>query len=129
MHALICASGPGRREPTGSLQGALERAHGKAAGAAAAGMSDAALGDLRHRGEGLDTLAAAAVASATPFLRAPLLARLSAAAMLHPAGGDEAGRCPTCGVQAPCPTALALGFEPVPLEPPEDPLRHADHNM
>jgi beta-glucosidase/6-phospho-beta-glucosidase/beta-galactosidase/glycosyltransferase involved in cell wall biosynthesis len=129
MDALMRASGMGRREQSGLLVGDLERAQGRAAGAAAAGMADAALGDLRHRGEGIEALATAAVASATPFLRAPLLARLSAAALLHPGGGDGAGRCPTCGVEAPCATALALGFEPVPSSSAEDPLRHADHNM
>jgi glycosyltransferase involved in cell wall biosynthesis len=129
MHDLMRASGPGRREPAGLLQGDLERAHGMAAGAAAAGMTDAALGELRHRGDGIDALAAAAVTSATPFLRAPLLARLSAAAMLHPGAGDEAGMCPTCGVPAPCPTAVALGWESLPSLSAEDRLRHADHNM
>jgi hypothetical protein len=92
-------------------------------------MTDAALGELRHRGDGIDALAAAAVTSATPFLRAPLLARLSAAAMLHPGAGDEAGMCPTCGVPAPCPTAVALGWESLPSLSAEDRLRHADHNM
>jgi hypothetical protein len=129
MDALMRASGPGRREPAGLLQGDLERAHGMAAGAAAAGMADAALGELRHRGDGIDALALAAVTSATPFLRAPLLARLSAAAMLHPGAGDADGLCPTCGVPAPCPTALALGWETLPSASPEDPPRHADHNM
>jgi glycosyltransferase involved in cell wall biosynthesis len=62
-------------------------------------------------------------------LGAPLLARLSAVAALHPAAGNESGRCPSCGVPAPCPTALALGFVAVRSSSAEDPLRHADHNM
>ncbi len=51
-------------------------------------------------------LAEAAVSSATPFLWAPLLARIADSLALHsPADG---GPCPTCDVPAPCPTALAL---------------------
>jgi len=84
----------------------LERAHRAGVHAAAAGLRDAALGGLRLAGPAVPELAEAAVSSATPFLRAPLLGRISGALLLHPAGTD--GRCPTCGVDAPCSTALAL---------------------
>jgi hypothetical protein len=83
----------------------LDEAHGRAAGAAAAGLSDPALGPLRLSGDGVHELAEAAVSSATPFLRAPLLARLAAARALH---AEEAEACRTCRVPAPCPTARAL---------------------
>ena len=86
----------------------LERAHGYGVGAAVAGLQDAALGALRLQGAGVPGLADAAVTSATPFLRAPLLGRISAALLLHPPGGDEAGSCATCGTVAPCETARAL---------------------
>ena len=86
----------------------LERAHGQGVGAAAAGLRDAGLGALRLAGPGVRVLADAAVTSATPFLRAPLRARISAAQLLHPRSGDAQGRCPTCGGVAPCPTAKAL---------------------
>jgi hypothetical protein len=52
-------------------------------------------------------LADAAVTSATPFVRAPLLARLSRVRLLHPPQGED-GRCPSCAVPAPCPTAREL---------------------
>jgi glycosyltransferase involved in cell wall biosynthesis/beta-glucosidase/6-phospho-beta-glucosidase/beta-galactosidase len=128
MSALMTSAG-GRRAPMSGLQQDFEQAHSAAAGAAAAGMADPALGEGRHRGAGLHRLASAAVASATPFLRAPLLARLSAASLLHPAEGDEAGECPTCRVPAPCPTAVALGVEPVAAPSSASSLRHAGHNM
>ncbi|HYP46463.1 MAG TPA: hypothetical protein VEQ66_14845 [Propionibacteriaceae bacterium] len=86
----------------------LERAHVSGVAAARAGMSDAALGAGRLTGPGVEVLADAAVSSATPYLRAPLLARLSAVKRLHPAVGDEHGRCPSCGVQAPCATSQGL---------------------
>jgi hypothetical protein len=95
-------------EPVGApLAADLERAHRQGLSAAVAGMQDAALGRLRLTGDGCERLADAAVSSATPFLRAPLLARISAALLLHPPGslGDL---CPTCGVSAPCPTAGVL---------------------
>ena len=100
----------GRGDPRGTrpwrqLARDLDEAHAKAAGAAAAGLADAALGPLRLSGPGVDELAEAAVSSATPFLRAPLMARLHAAGLLH---SDADGMCPSCGVPAPCPTALAL---------------------
>jgi hypothetical protein len=47
------------------------------------------------------------VTSATPFLRAPLLSRLSRVRLLHPPAGIE-GSCPSCAVPAPCPTAKEL---------------------
>jgi hypothetical protein len=86
----------------------LEAAHGYGVGAAVAGLQDGALGALRLTGSGVPRLADAAVTSATPFLRAPLLARMSAALVLHPPAGDGEGTCPTCSVTAPCPTAQVL---------------------
>jgi hypothetical protein len=86
----------------------LELAHVRAASAAAAGLADAALGPARLAGPGVPALAEAAVSSATPFLRAPLLARLRAVRRLHPADPALTGSCPTCGTPAPCPTARAL---------------------
>ena len=96
-----------RLRPT-ALAADLERAHGHAVGAAIAGLQDAGLGALRLTGAAVPVLADAAVSSATPFLRAPLLARLSRVRLLHPPRGDE-GRCPSCAVPAPCPTARELG--------------------
>lgn len=83
----------------------LEDAHRAGVGAGIAGMQDPGLGRGRLRGPGVPALAEAAVSSATPFLRAPLLGRISAALLLHP---THAGQCPTCGVPAPCETARAL---------------------
>ena len=91
-----------------SAASALEQAHRYGVGAAEAGLRDAALGPLRLTGPGVPLLADAAVTSATPFLRAPLLARISAALLLHPAAGEDSGACPTCGGPAPCATAVAL---------------------
>jgi hypothetical protein len=82
----------------------LEQAHAYAVGAAAAGLQDAGLGPSRLTGSAVPLLAEAAVTSATPFLRAPLLARLSRVRLLHPAS-SATDRCPTCDVPAPCPTA------------------------
>jgi hypothetical protein len=90
-----------RRTP---LADELERAHAYAVGAAAAGLQDAGLGASRLTGSAVPLLADAAVSSATPFLRAPLLARLSRVRLLHPVSHDS-GNCPTCSVPAPCPTA------------------------
>jgi hypothetical protein len=87
----------------------LEQAHRYATGAATAGLRDAGLGPLRLAGDGVPVLAEAAVSSATPFLRAPLLARLSRVRLLHPASGAD-GRCPTCSVPAPCPTAREVAL-------------------
>lgn len=86
----------------------LEQAHRYAVGAAVAGLCDAGLGPNRLTGPHVGLLAEAAVSSATPFLRAPLLARISAALRLHPLGGDTDQACPTCGVPAPCLTASQL---------------------
>ena len=88
----------------------LEQAHSRAVVAAVAGMSDAALGPLRLAGTGVPRLAEAAVTSATPFLRAPILGRLSAALRLHPPGGEANDSCPTCGTVVPCETAQALAW-------------------
>ena len=86
----------------------LEQAHRYGVGAAVAGLSDAGLGCNRLTGPLVPVLAEAAVTSATPFLRAPLLARISGALRLHPVAGIEDGLCPTCAVTVPCPTARAL---------------------
>lgn len=93
------------RPGTSALTVELEAAHGYGVGAATAGLQDAALGTLRLAGPAVRTLAEAAVSSATPFLRAPLLGRMSAVGRLHPSAGDESGDCPSCGTTAPCPTA------------------------
>ncbi|MDN3296364.1 hypothetical protein QWM81_20310 [Streptomyces ficellus] len=84
----------------------FEQAHRQSVGAAAAGMQDAALGAVRLMGTAVPVLAEAAVCSATPFLRAPLLGRISAALLLHAPGSD--GQCPQCAVPAPCPTERTL---------------------
>jgi hypothetical protein len=86
----------------------LESAQRRAIGAAIEGLQDAALGSLRLTGSAVPDLDAAAVSSATPFLRAPLLARLSAALLLHPPAGGDDGRCSSCDTPAPCDTAQAL---------------------
>jgi len=91
-----------------TLAADLEQAHDYGVGAASAGLQDAALGALRLTGSAVGQLADAAVTSATPFLRAPLLGRISAALLLHPPAGDGAGTCPTCATAAPCDTARAL---------------------
>jgi hypothetical protein len=85
----------------------LEEAHKHAVRAAAAGLQDAGLGPHRLTGTAVPTLADAAVTSATPFLRAPLLARISRAQQLHrPPEGEEL--CPACRVPDPCPTSKEL---------------------
>ena len=89
------------------LAAALEQAHVYATGAAAAGLQDAGLGAVRLTGSAVPLLADAAVTSATPFLRAPLLSRLFRVRLLHPPAGTG-GRCPSCAVPAPCPTAREL---------------------
>jgi hypothetical protein len=91
-----------------TLTNDLEHAHRQAVTAAGHGMQDAALGALRLTGQGVPVLAEAAVSSATPFLRAPLLNRIFKALRIHPVQGDEAGHCPTCKVPAPCQTAQEL---------------------
>ncbi len=91
-------------------QAQLEQAHARAVRAAVSGMSDSALGALRLAGTGVPRLAEAAVTSATPYLRAPILGRVSAALRLHPPGGDASDSCPTCGTVVPCDTAQALAW-------------------
>jgi hypothetical protein len=91
-----------------TLTNELENAHRQAVVAAGHGMQDAALGPLRLTGAGVPLLAEAAVSSATPFLRAPLLSRIFNALRIHPVQGDADGRCPTCRVPAPCLTAREL---------------------
>ena len=86
----------------------LEQAHRYGVGAAVAGLCDAGLAASRLAGPLVPVLAEAAVTSATPFLRAPLLARISGAIRLHPVAGAADGRCPTCAVPAPCATAREL---------------------
>ncbi|HEX8497046.1 MAG TPA: hypothetical protein VF661_07610 [Actinomycetales bacterium] len=93
------------RRPT-PLARDLDLAHRQGVNAAGAGLCDAGLGAARLTGDGVPLLAEAAVTSATPFLRAPLLTRLSGVRRLHPTGS---GDCPTCAVPAPCPTALEVG--------------------
>jgi hypothetical protein len=85
----------------------LERAHRSGVGAAQAGLQDAGLGPVRLTGSAVPVLAEAAVTSATPFLRAPLLSRLHRVRRLHTAPPSEP-RCPTCRVPAPCPTLEEL---------------------
>jgi hypothetical protein len=91
-----------------TLTSELEDAHRQGVIAAGHGMRDAALGALRLTGPGVPALAEAAVSSATPFLRAPLLSRIFKALRIHPIEGDAEGRCPTCKVPAPCETAQEL---------------------
>ena len=93
-------------QPT-PLAADLEQAHVYAVGAAVAGLQDAGLGAVRLTGTGVPVLAEAAVTSATPFVRAPLLSRLSRVRLLHPPRGHD-GRCPSCEVPSPCPTAREL---------------------
>jgi hypothetical protein len=88
----------------------LEEAHARAVGAASTGLQDAHLGGLRLTGSGVPVLAETAVTSATPYLRAPLLGRMSAALLLHPPGGEPDDRCPTCGTAVPCATAQVLSW-------------------
>jgi hypothetical protein len=90
------------------LTGELEHAHRKGVTAAGHGLRDAALGELRLTGPGVAVLAEAAVSSATPFLRAPLLSRIFNALRMHPIAGNDDGACPTCKVPAPCQTAQEL---------------------
>ena len=87
---------------------ALDAAHVRGVAAAVAGMTDPALGAGRLAGPGVAVLAEAAVTSATPYLRAPMLARMSAVLRLHPPGGDPDDQCGSCGVPVPCPTARAV---------------------
>jgi hypothetical protein len=91
-----------------SISEQLETAHRHGVSAASAGLQDAALDGLRLTGPGVPLLAEAAVSSATPFLRAPLLAKMSAALLIHPPAGDADEQCPTCHTDAPCATAEVL---------------------
>ena len=84
----------------------LEEAHAYGVGAASAGLQDPGLGPVRLTGSAVPVLAEAAVTSATPFLRAPLLSRLHRVRRLHTA--DPQGWCPACRVTAPCPTIEEL---------------------
>jgi hypothetical protein len=86
----------------------LEQAHRRGVAAAEEGLSDAALGATRLDGTAVSLLAEAAISSASPFLRAPLLSRISSVLRLHPPAGAEDGRCPACGTAAPCVTAQAV---------------------
>jgi hypothetical protein len=105
--AIAAAMGGLFEGPAGRLAvSQADPVHHAATQAAVAGLTDAALGSSRLHGPLVETLADAAVASATPFVRAPLLARLSAVERLHPRSGDASGSCPSCGVAAPCPTAI-----------------------
>jgi hypothetical protein len=88
----------------------LEAAHRRAVAAASTGLQDSHLGGLRLTGTGVPVLAETAVTSATPYLRAPLLGRMSAALLLHPPGGDPGALCPTCGTAVPCATARVLSW-------------------
>jgi hypothetical protein len=88
------------------LATALELAHLHGVSAATAGLQDPGLGAVRLTGTAVTVLAEAAVTSATPFLRAPLLSRLHRVRRLHTPSGDA--HCPTCRVPAPCPTVAEL---------------------
>jgi hypothetical protein len=96
-------------EPAGitALAVELDLAHDNGVQAAVAGLQDPGLGAARLTGSAVPTLAEAAISSATPFLRAPLLSRLSAGLRLHPPAGSD-GRCPSCREPAPCRTAKEL---------------------
>lgn len=90
-----------------------EAAHRYATTAASEGLQDSGLGPLRLAGPGVPVLAEAAVSSATPFLRAPLLTRIADGLALHLPGPDAlgapgAGECPTCRTPHPCATVRAL---------------------
>jgi len=101
----------GRSRPAaGPASATLEAAHARAVHAAICGLTDSALGPLRLAGGGVPVLAEAAVTSATPYLRAPILGLLSAALRLHPPGGERTDSCPTCGTAVPCATAQALAW-------------------
>jgi glycosyltransferase involved in cell wall biosynthesis len=89
----------------------LAEAHRLSVRAATEGVQDPSLGSRRLGGDAVPAVAEAAVVSATPYLRAPLLTRMSAATRLHPQSVGSDGQpalCPTCLVPVPCPTAQAL---------------------
>jgi hypothetical protein len=91
-----------------SMSLSLEQAHRRGVAAAASGLQDAALGGRRLTGPGVLDLADAAVTSATPFLRAPLLARMSQVLLLHRPPVETGAPCPVCHTQAPCQTYRTL---------------------
>jgi hypothetical protein len=82
-----------------------DEAHGAAVAAATEGLSDSGLGERRLSGQLVSELAEAAVTSATPFLRAPLLGAISEALVLHQSRDDV---CTTCRTAFPCATVAAL---------------------
>lgn len=86
----------------------LDHAHRSGVQAAIAGLQDPGLGAVRLTGTAVSCLAEAAISSATPFLRAPLLSRLSGVLRLHPPAGHGDGSCLTCRMPAPCPTAAEV---------------------
>jgi hypothetical protein len=87
----------------------LEFAHRRAVAAATARLQGAAtLGSIRLTGSALPEVADAAVSSATPLLRAPLLNRIARVLALHTVPVAPGTLCPTCGVPAPCPTVVEL---------------------
>lgn len=90
------------------LTTALDVAHERAVRAAANGLADPGLGDRRLAGPEVLLLAEAAVTSATPYLRAPLLARMSAVLRLHSVDVEPGAVCEGCGAPSPCPTVQEL---------------------
>ena len=86
----------------------FEVAHTRGVRAAVHGLSDYALGTVRLSGTAVPVLAEAAVSSATPYLRAPLLTRLSAVLRLHPVDLEHGQRCPSCQELVPCATARVV---------------------
>jgi hypothetical protein len=87
---------------------AFDLAHERAVRAAANGLADPGLGDQRVGGPEVILLADAAVTSATPYLRAPLLARMSAVLRLHSVDAEPGEVCAACGAPSPCPTVQVL---------------------
>ena len=80
--------------------------HAAAVAAAHEGLCDPALGALRVPSADAGALAEAAVSSATPFVRGPLLSRMAEALLLHSGGAD--GVCRECARPSPCPTTVLL---------------------
>lgn len=99
-----------RRPETAAMVEMLETAHRLAVQAATNGLQDPGLGAGRLTGDGIAALAEAAVSSATPFVRAPLLGRLADVLDLHPPEGGPDRACPSCRVAAPCATAQQAGW-------------------
>jgi hypothetical protein len=102
---MIAGSGPAG---ISALVADLDQAHDHGVQAAIAGLQDPGLGAVRLTGSAVPALAEAAISSATPFLRAPLLSRLSGAMRLHPPAVGAYRRCPTCQEPTPCRTAKEL---------------------